>query len=81
MDAGRIHCVNRMHAGNNLRDHRLRQLVNQLAEDRVFLGWATDDRKRPDGIVAAIYLLDAEHGKVVRKTVVSKVIAERPFRK
>ena len=61
MHAGRIDRVHAVHAGQHGGNHRPGQLVDQLAEDRVFLRRPADDRERPDRIVAMIDLLDAQH--------------------
>ncbi len=45
-----------------------------------FLRRPTDDGKRPHGAVAMINLVNAQHGEVVRETVVAQVIAERALR-
>ena len=79
MHAGRVDGVHadnaRQHGGN----HRPGQLVDELAEDRVFLRRPADDRERPDRAVAVIDVLDAQHREIVLQTVVAQVIAERPF--
>ena len=58
MHAGRVDRMDRPHARNLLRNHRPDQLVDQLAEDRVFLRRAADDRERPDRSRAMIDVLD-----------------------
>ena len=58
MHAGGIHGVDRPHARNLLRNHRPDQLVDQLAEERVFLRRAADHRKRPNRPRPMIHVLD-----------------------
>ena len=79
MDAGRFHGVDRPHAGNHSRNYRAGQLVDELAEHRVFLRRATHHGERPDGVGAMIDALHQHHGKLVRQAVVAQVIAEGAF--
>src|SRR5436190_3727945 len=81
MDARGIDGVDADYAGQHGWDHGARKLVDELAEDRVFLRRAADDGERPDRVVAMIYVFDAEDGKVVLQAVVAKVIAERTLGK
>ena len=48
MHSGGVYRVDRPHARYLLRYHRPDQLVDQLAEDAIFLRRAADHRKRPD---------------------------------
>ena len=80
MDAGRIDGVHaRARPGSTVGNDRAGQLVNQLAEDRVFLRRPADDGERPDRAVAVIDVLDAQHREIVLQAVVAQVIAERAF--
>ena len=76
MDAGRLDGVDRPHARDRPRNHRPGQLVDQLAEHRVFLRRAADHRERPDRVVAMVDALDQHHREIVRQAVVAQVIAE-----
>ena len=77
MDAGRVDGMHRVHAGNDGRNDRPGDLVDDLAERGVFLRRATDGRKGPDGVVAMKHALDVEHRKIVLQAVVAEMIAER----
>src|SRR5690349_4857869 len=70
MHPSSIDGVNRLHAMKHRRNDRPGDFVDQLAEDRVFLRWATNDGKRPDRAFAM---------EVVSKAVIAQVIAEWTF--
>ena len=63
--------------GITRRDDRPGQLVDELAEDRVFLRRPADDGERPDRVGAMIDVLDVQHREIVRQAVVAQMIAER----
>src|SRR5262245_60766460 len=77
MDPGGIDGVNCLEARNERWDYWAGQLVDQLAEDGVFLGRAADNGERPDRTGAMKDALDAKDGEVVGQAVVAKVIAKR----
>ena len=77
MHARRVDRVDGLHARDRPRNRRAGDLVDQLGEHRVFLRRAADHGKRPDGIVAVIDVLDPQHRKIVRQTVIAQVVAER----
>ena len=75
--------VDRMHARNprqHRRDHGAGQLVDEPAEERVFLGWPAHHRDRPDRPLAVPHVADPQHGEVVPAGIVAEVVAEGPFR-
>ncbi len=61
MHAGRVDRMDADDARQDRRNHRAGELVNELAEDRVFLRRPADDGERPDRVVAVIDVLDAQH--------------------
>src|SRR5690348_10332031 len=68
-----MHAVNaRQHARNDWPG----EFVDELAEDRIFLRRAADDRDRPDRAVAMIDMLDPKHGEIMRQTIVAEMVAE-----
>ena len=58
MNAGRVDGVDGVDAGEDAGDDRAGQLVDQVAERRVFLRRPADRRERPDGSVAVVNALD-----------------------
>ena len=79
VDAGGVDGVDAMHAGQHGGNHRAGELVDQLAEHRVFLRRPADDGERPDRVAAAVHCFDLQHREGVREAVVAEVIAERAF--
>ena len=79
MDPGGVDRVDGVHAGDHGRDDRPGQLVDQLAERRVFLRRPAHRGERPDGALAVIHPLDSQHREVVGQAVVAEVVAERPL--
>ncbi len=79
MHAGRVDRVDRVHAGDDRRQDRPGEVVDQLAERGVFLRRSADDGERPDGAGPVIDGVDVEHGKVVRQAVIAEMVAERAF--
>ena len=79
VDAGGIHGVDGPHPGDDARDDRPRQFVDQLAEGGVLLRRPSDRRERPDGPRAMVDAIDPEHREVVPEAVIAEVIAERTF--
>jgi hypothetical protein len=76
VDAGRVHGMHRMDPGHFLGNHRAHQLVDQLAEERIFLRRAADHGERPERPRAVVDVLDPHHGKIVGQTVVAQVVAK-----
>ena len=80
MDAGGVDGVDGVDAGDDRRDDRAGQLVDQLAERRCLP--AAAGRPTVNGQmapVAVVDALDAQHREVVRQAVIAEVVAERPF--
>ena len=77
MHAGGVHGVDGLDARYLLRNRRAGQLVDQLAEDRVFLRRPADHRKWPDRVAAMVNVLHSHYRKLVGQAVVAQVIAER----
>ena len=80
MNAGRVHRVDSVDAGEDGRDQRAGDLVDQLAERRVRLGRSADDGERPDRVRAVCYPVHPHHREVVRQAVVPEVVAEWSFK-
>ena len=79
MDPGRLDRMNRPDARYLFGQDRADQLVDELGEHRVFLGWPAYDREMPDRVLAVIHMLHPHHWEVVSQAVVAQVIAEGPF--
>lgn len=79
MNAGGVDGVDGVDAGQDSRDERAGQLVDQGAEGGVFLGGAADGGEGPDGAVAVVDALDGHDRKVVDEGVVAEVVAEGAF--
>lgn len=79
MYSGGIDGVDRFDSGDDRGNDRAGDLVDDLAKARVFLRRSADHRERPNRAVAMKYLLDTQHGKVVREAVVTQMITERAF--
>ena len=76
-------CIDGMHflyPGYFIRYGVAGHLMDQLSETRVLLRRTTDDRERPDGILASINLVYPHQGEGMLQAVISEVIAERAFR-
>ena len=77
MDPGGVHGMDGPHAGDHAGDDRPGQLVDQGAEGRILLGRPAHRGERPDGTVAVVDPVDAEHGEVVGEAVIAEMVAER----
>ena len=65
MNAGSIDGMHGSYSGQNRRNDRAGEFMDELAEDRILLRRTTDDGDRPDRAVAMIHVLDAKHRKIV----------------
>ena len=65
MDAGGVDRVDADDAGEDGGNDGAGQLVDELAEDGVFLRRAADDGEGPDRAVAVIDVFDSQHGEIV----------------
>ena len=79
MDSGSIDGVNRFDSRQDRRDRRAGKVVDQLAEDGVFLRRASDRCEEPDRIAAMINLVDLHDREVVPQAIVAKMVAEWSF--
>ncbi len=69
-----------MNARQHIGNQRAGQLMNERAEGGILLRRAPHRGKGPDGIRAVMNRLHLQDGKIVRQTVIPKVVAEGPFR-
>ena len=68
-----------MNARKRSGHHRLRDIVNKLAKERVFLRRAANDRERENRVLFAKHFLDSHTRKIVFAGVVADVVAKRTF--
>src|SRR5258708_37560624 len=80
MYASRINSINGMQSGYLFWYSRTRYLVDQRAKTGILLWRSTHYSKRPNGILAVIYIMHLHQRERMFKAVITQMITKRAFR-